>query len=95
MGIDALQALELTIYGTTIQDENGNDIDVLNRAKVRLDVKALFLTIKVNADIKLVNPSLTVKTWANSIEARYKLIAIDSQFNNKILNDPNSYYDVL
>ena len=95
VGIDALNALELTIYGTTIQDENGNDIDVLNRAKVRLDVKALFLTIKVNADIKLVNPSLTVKTWANSIEARYKLIAIDSQFNNKILNDPNSYYDVL
>lgn len=95
VGIDALNALELSLYGATVQDENGNDVDVLTRAKVRLDVKALFLTIKVNADIKLVDPDFTATTWANSIEARYKLIAIDAPFNNKILNDPNSYYSTL
>ena len=81
-GIDALRELELSIYGS--QYEN------LEKLVVNLNVKALFVTVGVNATITLDNPDPSILDWSSSTQSAFDAIN-GVNFPEDKLNNPSAY----
>ena len=83
-GIDALQDLELSIYGS--QYEN------LSKLVAKLNVKASIVTIHIGATITLENPDPTVTDWSTGIQNAFNAIN-GVAFPEAKLNNPSSYIE--
>ncbi len=81
-GIEALQELELSLYA----DSNNR----FTRLKAQLNIKALFVTLNVVADIKLESTDPNASDWDTSTEAAFTAIN-NVYFSSNYLNKPNKY----